>query len=287
MTTLSRIAGPALPDGNRPDIAPWPFEATMIPISQLRVRKSYQRQMTKTSGRRALRIATGFDWSKFGILIVAAIEGEELFEVVDGQHRASAAQMVGVEDFPAIVIDGSAADAFLGINRERTPLHALSIHHAAVEAGEPDHVSLARLAVETGVTILRSVPSGGPTIGQTTAVKVLRKTMSAHGQPVLGAALIALRKVEEEGGFMPNAPTLISTTNVQAVAELVSLMKPDWAGTHATLGQQIGDALAGLNWERAGDDAKLKQMESGQPKWRCLFGILNHQVSTWRAENGG
>ena len=63
------------------------------------------------------------------------------FAIIDGQHRATAAALIGIETVPAQVIVADRieqASAFKSINGQVTRVNKLALHHAAVAAGDAE-----------------------------------------------------------------------------------------------------------------------------------------------------
>lgn len=122
-----------------------------VGIDDLVVDRRYQREVTGPGKSAIRRIATHFDWTKYSPILLAAIEGGR-FAVVDGQHRAHAAKLCGIESLPAMVVPMSLrqqANAFAAVNADRVRVHALSIYRAALAAGE-DWALRCKDAVERG-----------------------------------------------------------------------------------------------------------------------------------------
>lgn len=108
-----------------------------VPIAQLRVDPTYQRDITAEGRRSVLAIAKAFDWCKFAPLIVAPIEGGH-YAVIDGQHRATAAALRKIESVPCEVViadRAKQASAFAAINGQVTKLSSMAIYHARVSSG--------------------------------------------------------------------------------------------------------------------------------------------------------
>ena len=127
-----------------------------VALADLRIDRSYQRDLTAESRKRIHAIAAEFDWSCFTPVIVAAIEGGR-FAVIDGQHRSLAALLIGVELVPAMVVVADRArqaKSFAAINGNRTRMSAAAIYRAALAAGDETAVAVDRLARECGARVL-------------------------------------------------------------------------------------------------------------------------------------
>ena len=174
-----------------PAMGPAP-QLQWIKIADLVVDPSYQRAIARQGRENVHRIAAGFDWTKFAPVIVAPIEGG-LFAIVDGQHRTTAAALVGVMQVPCLVVlaDGAGqAAAFRAINGATTKVHPLALHHAAVQAGDVEACALHMACLEAGVVILR-YPRAKDRInpGETLALEVLSKGWRALGDRKFKRAL--------------------------------------------------------------------------------------------------
>jgi hypothetical protein len=128
-----------------------------IAIADLVVDETYQRRISAEGLRAVRRIASEFDWSFFSPCIVAPIEGRR-FAIIDGQHRTTAAAVVGIGSVPCLLVladPRQQAAAFAAINGRVQRASTMQIYHAAKEAGEPWAVSVSEVADAAGVTILR------------------------------------------------------------------------------------------------------------------------------------
>ena len=128
-----------------------------IAIADLVVDETYQRRISAEGLRAVRRIASEFDWSFFSPCIVAPIEGRK-FAIIDGQHRTTAAAVVGITSVPCLLVladPRQQAAAFAAINGRVQRASTMQIYHAAKAAGEPWAVSVSEVADAAGVTILR------------------------------------------------------------------------------------------------------------------------------------
>lgn len=71
-------------------------------IEDLVVDSRYQRPLNTGNWAAIRRIAKDFRWSRFSPVLVAPVEGGR-YAVIDGQHRAHAAALCGIESIPAMV----------------------------------------------------------------------------------------------------------------------------------------------------------------------------------------
>ena len=199
-----------------PDVGPAPL-LQWIPINQLVVDAAYQRPILGAGRQNVNRIAAHFDWTKFAPVIVAPIEGG-LFAVVDGQHRTTAALLVGISSVPCQVIQADPsrqASAFRAINGSTTRVSALALHAAAIVAGDTDAVALDRVCREAGVEILRyPVSSDRIRPGQTLALEVLNKGWRTLGDRKFKRCLWCVTKTSN------NVPGALCADVLRALFEL-------------------------------------------------------------------
>lgn len=174
-----------------------------IEIARMRVDDSYQRQIGR-KGQMAIRaIAKNFQWSKFSPVVLAPIEGD-LFAIIDGQHRATAAAACGIEKVPALVVlvdRAGQADAFAGINGNSTRVQPMALHRAAAAAGQPEAVRVDRVARAAGVKVLPypiQILKQGP--GETMAVSAISAMIALIGEADATRVLAAIVKA---GGGKP------------------------------------------------------------------------------------
>jgi protein gp37 len=124
-----------------------------------------------------LAIAPAFKWAKFAPVVVAPIAGN-LFAIVDGQHRTTAAALRGFESVPCVIIapdEADQADAFVAINANVTAMSPLQLHAARLAAGSKEAAALTEVCSEAGVTICRyPVPANKIKPGETLAVAMLQ-----------------------------------------------------------------------------------------------------------------
>jgi ParB-like nuclease domain len=86
---------------------PAPF-LEWIETDKLVVDVTYQREIGRRGATNVNQIAENLDWSKFAPVIVAPVEGGQ-FAIVDGQHRTTAAILLGQEKVPCQVVQADRA----------------------------------------------------------------------------------------------------------------------------------------------------------------------------------
>jgi hypothetical protein len=168
-----------------------------LDIAALVVDPAYQRDITAQGKRNVKRIAELFDWRYFSPVVVAPIAGGR-YAVVDGQHRTTAAMLVGHASVPCQVIlaaPGEQAKAFTAVNGTVTRVHTLAMHKAAVAAGDATAREVERVAKAGGAKILSyPVPELKQAPGQTMAIGAVRELIQEYGAE---ATILGLRAVTE------------------------------------------------------------------------------------------
>ncbi len=200
-----------------------------IKLAELVVDDAYQRPIGRLGKRTIQRIAAEFAWSRFAPVIVSPVEGG-LYAIVDGQHRATAAALVGIAAVPCQVIVASVAEqaaSFSAINGNVTRIHRMALHRAAVAAGEAGAVTIERVAVAAGVRILRYPKSElNQEPGETMAVAAIERAVARHGEATV---VLALRAVVEtrnrvKGGLL--GPIITAVTEAVAKLPAADLAEP-------------------------------------------------------------
>ncbi|MBR9840238.1 MAG: ParB N-terminal domain-containing protein [Rhodobacteraceae bacterium] len=190
-----------------------------IPVAALTVDRRYQRRTSEQSRSRVRKIVAEFSWSKFGAIAVAEIH-EGLFAVIDGQHRALAAVLVGVESVPAVVAAGDVASQardFVGINAVRTSVAAIDKFRARVASGDKVAVEVEGMLTELGIST--DVPAGtGIRHKETRAVSTLEKLQKRLGRGVVFTTLETLLDTQ------PGQNNLLTAFAIEATATVVAKM---------------------------------------------------------------
>ena len=127
-----------------------------VALADLVIDGRYQRDITAGGWGNIRRIAADFRWSRFSPLLVAPIEGGR-FAVIDGQHRAHAAALCGVETVPAMVVPMDLREqalAFGGVNGTVTKVDIFALYRAALAAGVDWAVACERVVREGGCRLL-------------------------------------------------------------------------------------------------------------------------------------
>lgn len=227
------------------EIDPSPFAGFMAPpkskslgikpnlswlaVGDLRIDPAYQREVLRNGARNIAKIAEKFDWSLFGVVVVASL-GEGLYAIVDGQHRTIAASLRGIAEVPCIIIHADPekqAEAFAAINGAVTAIHPLAIFAAEVAAKNPVAVDIMSACDEAGITVLRyPVPSNAMKAGQTIAIGTIRKCYNTYGRKTLVLAMKALHKASQGEKGMISAPSIKAMCHILEAEK--SFGKPEY-----------------------------------------------------------
>jgi hypothetical protein len=110
-----------------------------LKITDLVVDPAYQRPIVGKGRQNVDRIARAFAWSCFAPVVVSPVAGGK-FAIIDGQHRTTAATLVGFDSVPCQIVIAAKeeqAAAFKAINGTTTPISIMALHAAALVACEP------------------------------------------------------------------------------------------------------------------------------------------------------
>ena len=150
---------------DRPRVSIDPGPAPMlqwIKVADLIVDDGYQRPLGKSNWTAIQKIAANFLWSRFQPLLVAPVEGGR-FAIIDGQHRAHAAMLCGIEQVPAVAVMVGREEqsrAFAWVNSQTIKVTAWNVYKAALAAGEDWAVRADRATRSAGCTLMTYNKSG-------------------------------------------------------------------------------------------------------------------------------
>jgi len=245
--------------GVQPGPAP---QLLWLKIADLRIDPAYQRSITATGRVNVAKIAAAFQWSRFAPVVVAPIEGG-LYAVVDGQHRATAAASIGLEMVPCQIIladRSTQAAAFSAINAQVTRMHGMTIHRAAVAAGDPDAVAVDRAARAAGVTILpypKIEQDMAP--GETMAIGAIRSALRLYGEDIV---ILALRAICSGPNLVKGG---LGANIIRATVDLVA-----WLGSQAVDAESCLTFVATVSLQREVDLTR-RERSAGQSIATALF----------------
>ena len=171
-----------------------------LPIKDLIVDPRYQRDIARSGVGHIRRIAQSFDWRLFSCVIVSPVPGG-LFAIIDGQHRVTAAALIGIDTVPCQIIQADAqqqAQAFAAINGNTVKIRAEERYKAALAGGDADALRVRRLCEAANILLLTSNPSSkARKQGETTAHSAIRELTSSLGDQ---DAIFALRCLRAAAG---------------------------------------------------------------------------------------
>jgi hypothetical protein len=171
-----------------------PPKLDFLPLAKLRIDDTYQRSIERKGLATIVRICNEFDWNRFAPLIVARIPGkEELYAIIDGQHRATAALLRGFDLVPCAVVEASVLEQpaiFAAVNGNVTPITIFQLFKAARAAKVPWAVAVDQVCAEAGIVPLL-YPKAKREIKpfETMAIGTLRQNIIRFGESDVAAAL--------------------------------------------------------------------------------------------------
>lgn len=246
-----------------------------LPIAALRINHSYQREVKKNGKSNVIEIAKNFNWSKFGIVVVAAM-GDQTFAIIDGQHRTIGAACRGIDTVPCLILYNISveqqAEIFAAINGKVTAISPLSIFHAELRAKYPDAISLYELCKSVGVTICTyAKPHNAMVWGETVSIISLKAMRNMYGDKVLEQALKCIMKAPGRHSDIINVHTIRAMCHVLDAEEtfrvpeyrLVSLMEKFDLYTE---------------WQQSYVDAKMKRKRVAGALAVRIFNYLDKEI---------
>jgi hypothetical protein len=185
-----------------------------LKIADLLIDPAYQRPIVSNGRRNVDRIARAFRWSCFAPVVVSPVEGGK-FAIIDGQHRTTAAALVGFDNVPCQVVIAAReeqAAAFKAINGTTTPISRMALHAAALVASEPWAIQLAHVCACASVELLRyPVPADKQAPGQTMSVGAIAECLKRYGEATLITALQCVTQTAN------NQPGALSARTIKAL----------------------------------------------------------------------
>ncbi|WP_439137500.1 ParB N-terminal domain-containing protein [Roseicyclus sp.] len=133
----------------------------MVPLDRLVIDETYQRPLTQRGVKVVQNIAARFQWSRFQPVMAAPLE-DGRFAIIDGQHRAHAARLIGIDAVPCAIVAiprWDQAGAFSEINTNRTNVSPHQVFKAALAAGEGWAMDADRAVSKAGCRLMTYVVS--------------------------------------------------------------------------------------------------------------------------------
>jgi hypothetical protein len=200
-----------------------------IALSDLLIDPVYQREITTQGARNIVKIAQTFDWAAFSPILVAPAGLVGKFSIIDGQHRAHAAKLIGLDRLPCQIVDIAVAEqarAFGRVNDNVTKMHAASRFHALVAAADPRALAVQAMADEAGVTILRAPRAANQMKpGQTLCTWYLEKFAVSHGRAAVVLALRAIVATGTPSSIHPHNVGLLKTDIIGGCAAAIAALR--------------------------------------------------------------
>jgi len=170
-----------------------------VELETLVIDERYQRALT-APGRRAIqRMADDWDWTKYQpILIAGTPDGRHA--VVDGQHRAHAAALVGLDRLPAMIVPmtpAAQAAAFAAVNTTRIRLNRAALFKARLAAGDEGAQAAVDAVAAAGCRLMTYTPSASQRRpGDIFTHGLIEKMVAAGEGAAVTAGLRAIRDSE-------------------------------------------------------------------------------------------
>lgn len=185
--------------GDRPTITaqPGPLpDLAWIPIDQLVLDDTYQRPLLRGNWTQITKIASAFSWQRFGACQVAPLSGGR-YAVIDGQHRAHAAQLCGIREVPCMVVKMTLAEqaaAFSAINGTVTKISLFHVYRAALAAREAWALDADRAVRDAGCTLMTYYTSHAlKKPGQVFSIRLVADMVKSGEGSVVTTGLAAIR----------------------------------------------------------------------------------------------
>ena len=191
----------------------------LVDLSELVVDADYQRRISDRGLSRIAQIVAGFDWSRFGALILSRAADGRL-SVIDGQHRMIAARALRIDCVPAVIVDGDQrkqAQDFVAVNSVRTSVASIDKFRARVVSGDAAAVEVSRMLGELGIST--DIAAGAAIrVRETRAVSTLEKLVKRTAQGIVFTTLETMLDAQ------PEVPNLLTAFNIEATATVVQKM---------------------------------------------------------------
>lgn len=239
---------------------------------KIRVDENYQRPLKP---KRVQKIRAGFDWKQFGSLMLVD-HGDDDYTVYDGQHRHAA--VMGIDEIdlvPCVITDLDAeyeeAQAFLGVNINRSAISTVEKYWAGLEAGDEAMMRVCAVLDEAGCEV---VPAGSQSLApnRTKAIAAIQRALSSYGDEAVTLACKTLLTA------WPKDTQALNGTIIHALARLyhnnAGVLQLDRMATKLTgKDRRILTADAEMMRKMGGGDAPLACA-------KALVEVYNRGLST-------
>lgn len=245
-----------------------------LAIKDLVLDPAYQRQIGGRGARKVNRIARAFSWSHFAPVIVTPLEAGK-FAIIDGQHRATAAAVVGFESVPCNIVIADRdeqARAFNALNGTSQRLSRMALHAAAVDASEQWATQLAEICARAEVELLHyPVPVDRQSPGQTMAIGAVAQCLKRYGEATLITALQCVTQTAN------NRPGMLSARMIKALCAVLDGNRECRDSGLALLEAFDGIDLLALQ-ETAAAEAEAKEVNPVQALAEAIRAQLTPQL---------
>lgn len=182
-----------------------------IDISKIIIDKSYQREVSQT---KVKKIVKNFDMNAFKTLLLNKRDGDDdVYYLVDGQHRLSAAEIKKLKYVPCCIIEGltkeEEAELFVTVNRQIYP--PTSIHTFKAKIAANDKIALKILEIMSNNGFKPYLINGGNEYtrrrGYITTFNLLETIYKSKGENMLDKVLGIIKDAwrYQDGTFDPDA----------------------------------------------------------------------------------
>lgn len=243
-----------------------------VKVDRLIVDDDYQRSLGPSNWKAIRKIAESFLWSRFQPLLLAPVEGGR-FAIIDGQHRAHAALLCGIEEVPAVAVMVGREEqsrAFAWVNSQTIKVTSLQVYKAARSAGEDWAVRATRAVEAAGCQLMTYNKSGkDKRAGELYCVVTVRRLIEGGMDEALTSGLGAL----------------LACPRTNTTAAFSDYILKDWIpAVHASPvrnPQVLADALSIRNPFKVIEDAKAAFSTTGGPsdRIRSAFGRTIRQAA--------
>lgn len=256
---------------SKPRITGRPGLLISVALKKLVVDGRYQRVFQARNEERCRQLAANWNWSLYTPILVAATDGD-VFAIIDGQHRAAAAQACRLLELPAwqtFADEREQAGAFLAVNASPTRVDTLQLWHARHAAGDPAAAALWNVCERAGVEIARyPIAAAFRQANVTLCPGVLFELRQSIGDELLEKTLRVVVRVGET-----QSASLITRNIMRSVARLVGT---SWKDLDE---DDIAEGLALVDFAKAIAAAGVDARERGVPVIDCLCEAINERLA--------
>ncbi len=241
-----------------------------VPIKKLVIDGRYQRVFQVRNEQRVRDLIANWNWALYTPIIIAP--RDDVWAVIDGQHRAAGALGAGIQDLPAwesIADEQQQAKAFIAINASPTRVDSLQLWHSRRAADDYDAVMLWDICTRAGVEIARyPIAASFREPNVTLCPGVLHELRQTVGNDLLLRTLeivVAVGKTQK--------CSLITRNIMRSVARLVVA---SWAELENAA---IAAGLEHVDFAKVVAQANADAKERGEPIIDCLCEAINARLA--------